>query len=183
MSQKKEMRRVLSNLSNLVCKPVQCAIAKCSAQIATCTLFFQAEHIKSNIPGCEMMFTVVKKNTHYCGGTDKGCQYLEQEAPWIHTPSQDPWLPNQVRTRFSVASWRQIARSGSYFNENHNQYCILIGDSNLSGSFTSQTNAVMSLTFTDVGYIPSWLNTIMSLDSMCSVIPRHPFPTTPQGPS
>ena len=28
------------------------------------------------------MLTVVQKDMHYCGGTDKGCQYLEQ-APWI----------------------------------------------------------------------------------------------------
>lgn len=38
--------------------------------------------MKTNMPGSELMFTVVQKDTHYCGGTDKGCQYLEQ-APWI----------------------------------------------------------------------------------------------------
>ena len=43
MSQKKEMRRVLSNLSNLVCKPnhdsfEQCAKARCCVQIAKFTL-------------------------------------------------------------------------------------------------------------------------------------------------
>ena len=30
-----------------------------------------------------MMFTVVQKNDHYCGGTDKGANYLQKEIPWL----------------------------------------------------------------------------------------------------
>ena len=47
--------------------------------------FFRLNTSKKNIPDCEMMFTVlvVQKNIHYCGGTDRGCQFLEKEASWI----------------------------------------------------------------------------------------------------
>lgn len=41
----------------------------------------QAEHMKKL--DCEMMFTVVQKNDHYCGGTEKGVNYLQKEIPWL----------------------------------------------------------------------------------------------------
>ena len=41
----------------------------------------QVEHMKSL--DCEVMYTVVKKNDHYCGGTDQGISYLQREIPWL----------------------------------------------------------------------------------------------------
>ena len=42
--------------------------------------------MKTNMPGSELMFTVVQKDMHYCGGTDKGCQYWSKHhgypTPW-----------------------------------------------------------------------------------------------------
>lgn len=38
--------------------------------------------MKTKMPGSELLFTVVQKDMHYCGGTDKGCEYLQQ-TPWI----------------------------------------------------------------------------------------------------
>ena len=32
---------------------------------------------------CEVMYTVVQKNEHYCGGTEKGMDYLQKEIPWL----------------------------------------------------------------------------------------------------
>lgn len=43
-------------------------------------VYLWAEHMKRL--DCEMMFTVVQKNDHYCGGTEKGVNYLQKEAPW-----------------------------------------------------------------------------------------------------
>ena len=32
---------------------------------------------------CEVMYTVVQKNEHYCGGTKKGMDYMQKEIPWL----------------------------------------------------------------------------------------------------
>lgn len=32
---------------------------------------------------CEVMYTVIQKNDHYCGGTEKGMNYLQNETPWL----------------------------------------------------------------------------------------------------
>ena len=31
---------------------------------------------------CELMYTVVHSKAHYCGGTERGCEFLEQ-SPWV----------------------------------------------------------------------------------------------------
>ena len=31
----------------------------------------------------EVFFTVVQKNDHYFGGTERGISYLQDEVPWI----------------------------------------------------------------------------------------------------
>lgn len=69
-----------------------------------------------------MMFTVVKKNTHYCGGTDKGCQYLEQEAPWIPYSFMGSLTAKPgkgYRFPYYFCSWRQIGQA-PIFMKNHN---------------------------------------------------------------
>lgn len=30
-----------------------------------------------------MFYTIVQGSDHFCGGTDKGCEFLEKDAPWI----------------------------------------------------------------------------------------------------
>lgn len=44
-------------------------------------MFFQSAHLKDM--GYEMMYTIVQGSDHFCGGTDKGCEFLEKDAPWI----------------------------------------------------------------------------------------------------
>ena len=41
----------------------------------------QVEHMKTL--DCEVMYTVVKKNDHYCGGTNQGISYLQRKIPWL----------------------------------------------------------------------------------------------------
>ena len=44
----------------------------------------------------EIMYTVVKKNDHYCGGTDQRISYLHREIPWLpYSLLWDPY-PDQV---------------------------------------------------------------------------------------
>ena len=88
------------------------------------------------------MFTVVKKNTHYCGGTDKGCQYLEQEAPWIPYSFMGSLAAKPgrgYRFHYYFCSWRQIGQAPIFMN-NHSVVSWLVTQI-CSSSFTSQSNA------------------------------------------
>ncbi len=41
----------------------------------------QSTQLKSM--GCEMFCTIVDGSDHFCGGTDKGCDFLSSDIPWI----------------------------------------------------------------------------------------------------
>ena len=42
----------------------------------------QVDHMKETLPGSELMYMVAHKDTHYCGGTERDCRYLEH-SPWV----------------------------------------------------------------------------------------------------
>ena len=84
-------------------------------------MYMQAEHTKTL--DCEVMFTVVRKNDHYCGGTDEGMKYLQEEIPWL-----------------PYSFMGSLAKPGTLYYAVYDLQCIVIEHIQILASFPGSPN-------------------------------------------